>query len=369
MSDEIEVTEMISAPIVAPAHEDGLVVEKLEEGRTAKPTTSSSSSEQKKKKWWHRNEFRLLLLLLLIGGVVGLVVGLVTKNDNPSSSSSSAAAGDGVETAGVAVPEEEEEEEEDGNGRDNDRTEFTDTPTIGPSPAPVAAVTAIPYVESFATAIPYVETLIPDDVILTAVIVDRSCEYKKSETVVVSAPSYENVPSNSNNTNVTVVVEKKLSGGASAFDGNNAVIVSYNRNGTAGAVWALSLNDNGTDTSWEQTGVVQTNDEDQLGWDVAIKGDTFVVGAPGHEGKDIPLIDGWYWAGRGVAIVMAKKVVGEDYQDVDNSSSASSWYQEAILSPEVADDNAAFGTSVDIAGELFCDIYLSLHIVRTIAFR
>jgi len=366
MSDEVEVevAEMIAAPIVPPAHEDGLVMEKLEEGGTA--TTSSSSSEQKKKKWWHRNEFRLLLLILLIGGVVGLVVGLVTKDDNPSSSSSSAAAGGGVDTAGVAVPK--EEEEEDGNG-DINRTEFTDTPTIGPSPAPVAAVTAMPYVEAFATAIPYVETLIPDDVILTAVIVDRSCEYKKSQTVGVSAPSYENVPSN--NTNVTVVVEKKLSGGASAFDGNNAVVVSYNGNGTAGAVWALSRNDDddGTDTSWEQTGVIQTNDEDQLGWDVAIKGDTFVVGAPGHKGRDIPLIDGWYWAGRGVAIVMAKKVVGEDYQDVDNISSGSSWYQEAILSPEVADDNAAFGTSVDIAGELFCDIYLSLRIVRTIAFR
>ena len=81
---------------------------------------------------------------------------------------------------------------------------------------------------------------------------------------------------------------------------------------------------------------------DIYGWDVAIKGDTFVVGAPGYEGKEVGLIEGWMWAGRGRAMVMAR----------EDSSSPSSWYRQAILSPNIAEDNADFGTSVDIAGEV-----------------
>ena len=97
--------------------------------------------------------------------------------------------------------------------------------------------------------------------------------------------------------------------------------------------------------------MVQTNDPDQLGWDVSIKGETFVIGAPGHpEGREYPLIYGWYWAGRGRAMVMSRGEGG------------GGWSQQAMLSPGDADDNAAFGNTVDVAGECFLifDVCLAL---------
>ncbi len=155
----------------------------------------------------------------------------------------------------------------------------------------------------------------------------NSCTYQNHQTVAVSAPS----PPDS-------TIEKKLSGGTSAYDGNNAVIVSYNSDGSAGAVWALSKR-SGEPDIWEQSSILQTSDSDQLGWSVSIKGDTFVVGAPGFEGSDIPLVTSWYWAGRGKAMVMTR------------DESSGEWREEGVLLPSVADDNSDFGSTVDIAGE------------------
>lgn len=72
-------------------------------------------------------------------------------------------------------------------------------------------------------------------------------------------------------------------------------------------------------------------------------------------GSEVWLIDSSHWAGRGLAMVMAKHTNknqedGEDgMEDMEVSSSSSSWYQQDILSPEVADDNCDFGSSVSIA--------------------
>lgn len=184
-----------------------------------------------------------------------------------------------------------------------------------------------------------------------------SCAYIENQTVFIMAPS-----TSTNNENGTVVVEKKLSGGNSAYYGDTAIIVSYNSDGTAGAVWVLDYNNtnnnNGTTTtttttsqqqqgSWEQTGILQTEYEDQLGWSVAIKGNsTFVVGAPGYQGMEVPLpSDGWFWSGRGNAIVMTKI---DD--DDDNGGGATSWVRQDELVPISANDTAGFGNSVDIAG-------------------
>ena len=165
-------------------------------------------------------------------------------------------------------------------------------------------------------------TCASDAIFLTSVLVDKdsACSYENRQTVKVSAP----VP--------TVNVEKKLSGGTSAYDGNNAIVVSYNTDGVAGAVWVLSKRASG----WVQTGRFQSANEDQLGWGVAIKGKTAVVGAPGHKGKYMPTPYGGYWAGRGKAIVL-------------NQNENGIWVREAVLMPNVADDNSAFGSTMDIA--------------------
>ena len=79
------------------------------------------------------------------------------------------------------------------------------------------------------------------------------------------------------------------------------------------------------------------------------------MGAPGYNGKEVPLLisNGWYWSGRGNAIVMTKN---EDNDNNDNNSSSNSsggdvWVrQENALVPGDAEDTAGFGNSVDIAG-------------------
>mmetsp|Transcript_14204 Transcript_14204/g.30860 ORF Transcript_14204/g.30860 Transcript_14204/m.30860 type:complete len:565 (+) Transcript_14204:84-1778(+) len=281
--------------------------EQQEDGTAAVAGDAAAKSQQKK--WWQQKEVRLFLLLILIGGIVGLVVGLVVNGNNNNTSTDNS------------------EQEKVTTRNNNDDTKR-------PTSSPVATMDVItPSPASPATWMLGLGSENPDDTgacaspttMLQPVVDDRgSCTYQKRQTVLVNAP----VPTGN------ATVEKKLSGGASAFDGENAVIVSYNGDGTAGAVWALSKG--GDDNDWEQTAMVQTDEEDQLGWGISIKGDTFVVGAPGHEGKDIPLIEGWYWAGTGRAVVMAKNDDG-------------GWDQQAILSPEVADDNAAFGSTVDIA--------------------
>ena len=61
-----------------------------------------------------------------------------------------------------------------------------------------------------------------------------------------------------------------------------------------------------------------------------------------------------------------KKVVGEDYEDDGSGSSvSSSWYRQDIFPPEVADDNAAFVTSVDIVSELLCDLFVITYVAWT----
>jgi len=217
-----------------------------------------------------------------------------------------------------------------------------------------------------------IDAILDDDVAFPPPLVEHTCRYQKSSIVVVSAPSYDTLLSSSNGnasgnnaSNNITKVEKKLSGGASAAQGNDAIVVSYNVNGTEGAVWSLGRdgssnsgnnNDNDNENNggsnspnnnnpnnndnneWSQTSTLQTIHPDQLGWDVSLSGRTFVVGAPGSRGKEIYLNKyGWYWAGRGVAIVMNK------------NGNNGKWRRVDTLIPGVAEENADFGTSVGVA--------------------
>mmetsp|Transcript_11658 Transcript_11658/g.24993 ORF Transcript_11658/g.24993 Transcript_11658/m.24993 type:complete len:894 (-) Transcript_11658:370-3051(-) len=155
------------------------------------------------------------------------------------------------------------------------------------------------------------------------VVVDRSCEYRKRQDVFVSvAPNFS---------------DQQMYGGSSDFDGDTAVVVSYDQDFSfigAGAVWILGMNEGGI---WKQTAVLQTSVTEQFGWGSSISGDTIVIGAPGSGGQlSIDSVLNTFWLGRGRAVVMAKNNIG-------------SWYQQASLSPEVADWNAGFGISVDIS--------------------
>jgi len=272
----------------------------------------------------------MIICLAFILSIIGLVIGLVANRNNGSDKDSS------TKTSTV-----------------EDEASSTSIGTVGgiitkiPSHSPTAATSGSDVITPWVTPSPSSQTAWsagsenPDEfgacetptTMLQPVVDDRGlCTFQKVQTVSVDAP----VP-----TGNSTVVEKKLSGGASAFDGDNAVIVSYNADGLAGAVWALSKissSDGNDNRGWEQTAVVQTDDEDQLGWGVSIKGDIFAVGAPGHNGTDIPLIQGWYWAGVGRAVIMAK-----------NEDGSNGWYEQAVLEPGVADDNAAFGSTLDIA--------------------
>ena len=162
-----------------------------------------------------------------------------------------------------------------------------------------------------------------------AVVVDRTCEFEQSDT------NYLGVTDNG--------VDNRLSGNAADFDQGNAVIASHNRDGI-GAIWALSKND--ATGTWGQT-PFQTDEEDQFGWDVSIRGNTIVVGAPAFEGMEVvhPTKEDYsWWGGRGAAIVFAKD---------DNGN----WYKQATLIPEVAEDDAGFGVSVDIAE---CECFIAV---------
>mmetsp|Transcript_24030 Transcript_24030/g.43233 ORF Transcript_24030/g.43233 Transcript_24030/m.43233 type:complete len:897 (-) Transcript_24030:254-2944(-) len=159
--------------------------------------------------------------------------------------------------------------------------------------------------------------------LMEPVVVDRSCEYKKRQDVFVSvAPNFS---------------EQQMYGGSSDFDGDTAVVVSYDLDFSAfgaGAVWILGMNEDGI---WEQTSALQTSVSEQFGWGCSISGDTIVISAPGSGGQiSIDSMLNTFWFGRGRAVVMAKDNIG-------------SWYQQASLSPEVADWNAGFGISVDIS--------------------
>jgi len=156
----------------------------------------------------------------------------------------------------------------------------------------------------------------------TPVIVDRSCEYRKSQTVFVSAsPNF---------------VNQQMFGGESDFDGDTAIVVNYDSGMSylgAGAVWILERK-NGI---WAQADAFQSLDQEQFGWGIVVKGDSIVVGAPGYDGMmNIDANLNMYWFGRGRAMVGRR----------DDSGS---WYQEAILSPNDLEWNAGFGNVLDIA--------------------
>mmetsp|Transcript_34729 Transcript_34729/g.63791 ORF Transcript_34729/g.63791 Transcript_34729/m.63791 type:complete len:515 (-) Transcript_34729:1315-2859(-) len=169
--------------------EEGAVTEHSRSAAVAVEEEEEEGIEPHQKKLWQQNNCRctsLFLLLLILGGVVGLVLGL--KNGNVTEQ----AIGAGTMTSG------------------------------GDS---------------------------SDDVALIPLVVDRSCQWRKSQTVDLDV--------------VTNRVNNRMWGSASDFDGNNAVIVSHNTNGI-GAVWALSKNvGSGT---WEQA-AFQTENEDHFGWD------------------------------------------------------------------------------------------------------
>jgi len=151
-----------------------------------------------------------------------------------------------------------------------------------------------------------------DDVTPITLVVDRSCEYIKSDTVYVSV--------------IDNGVNNGMYGGISDFDEDNAVVVSTAESSGIGAVWALSKSSG----SWGQT-AFQTDEDNRFGWDVAMGGDYIVVGVP--DGGDKGFFQD---SGRGTAVVLTK-------------DSGGSWYKQATLSPKVADSGAEFGISVDIS--------------------
>ncbi len=342
---KLEISGLAAA---ASAVEDEIDVEAREGGAGQRRSSSSSSRR--------RSIVAFVVILLSIGGVViGLSVGL-SKNNNSSNSASS--------QQGNAIVD---DKEDDGVNNTPSSSHMTSPPTTTtittarPSvEAPGMMTRGSYYPTSVSSGGEEAGSLYQEDGTCsnnnssTTVIADitisnfaLSCAYIVNQTVFVVAPVL--LPDSSNAAN-SVIVEKKLSGGNSAFDDKNAVIVSYNSNGTAGAVWVLGYNHNTTGSQqqqgmWEQTGILQTDYEDQLGWSVAIKGNTFVVGAPGFQGREVPLTqsDGWYWSGRGNAIVMTKN---------DDAGAGASWVRQKELIPGVADDTAGFGNSVDIAGRL-----------------
>ena len=128
-------------------------------------------------------------------------------------------------------------------------------------------------------------------------------------------------------------------GSASDFDGDDAVVMSYNRDGV-GAAWTLTRDARyGT---WDQT-PFQTDEPIWFGWDIAIRGGTAVVGAPAYGGHKVshPANEGYsWWGGRGAAVVLARDDAG------------GGWHTEATLLPEVADADSSFGVSVDVSSEL-----------------
>ncbi|KAL9182500.1 hypothetical protein ACHAXT_013152 [Thalassiosira profunda] len=133
-------------------------------------------------------------------------------------------------------------------------------------------------------------------------VVDRSesCEFELKDTAFLSAAG-------------------NMTGGRADTDGDNAVVAAHDENGV-GAVWALSKNG----YTWTAQTPLPSDGEDEFGWDVAIRGETIVVGSPGAGG------------GRGAAHVFRKNQDG-------------AWYLQQILEPENAEPDSAFGTSVDIA--------------------
>jgi len=307
---------------------------------------SSATTSPENKKLWQRTSFRMIILLLIIGACIGLAVGLTVNRD---SSAAESLTGEEPTTQSTTTTTNDNEEGEDDSAQkvapvEPDTTtkppttsEFTFPPTISPRPtgllldnynSPNPTITNSIYnnINQGSTA----ECTSNPNLLTTPVIVDNTCTFQKVQTVKVTAP----VPTGNN------TIQKKLSGGTSSYDTNNALIVSYNSDGTAGAVWTITKEGDNAN-SWDETGILQTTDEDQLGWSVSIKNQIAVIGAPGHNGQEkvqmSPPFD-WYWAGKGKAIVISQ-------QDGE-------WIEEAVLLPNDEfdiDDNSAFGSTVDVS--------------------
>ena len=224
---------------------------------------SSSGTSPENKKLWQRTSFRMIIFLLIIGACIGLAVGF-TVNRNSSAAESltgeeptTQSEGDAQKIAPV----------EPSTTKPPTTSEFTFPPTISPRPTgllldnyntpnPTTTNSIYNNINQGSTA----ECSSNPNLLTTPVIVDNTCTFQKVQTVKVTAP----VPIGNN------TIQKKLSGGTSSYDTNNALIVSYNADGTAGAVWTITKEGDNAN-SWDQTGILQTNDEDQLGWSVSIK--------------------------------------------------------------------------------------------------
>ena len=339
MEDGLEIPPVTDNSNVDPENPSMFTAEEQDEVRSSATTSSNS------KKLWQRTSFRMIIFLLIIGACIGLAVGL-TVNKNSSAAESLTGEEPTTQSTSTTINDDEEGEDDVAQKvapvesatttKPPTTSEFTFPPTISPRPtgllldnynSPIPTITNSIYnnINQGSTA----ECASNPNLLTTPVIVDNTCTFQKVQTVKVTAP----VPIGNN------TIQKKLSGGTSSYDTNNALIVSYNSDGTAGAVWTITKEGDNAN-SWDQTGILQTNDEDQLGWSVSIKNTMAVVGAPGHNGQEkvqmSPPFD-WYWAGKGKAIVMSQ-------QDGE-------WIEEAVLLPNDEfdiDDNSAFGSTVDV---------------------
>ena len=295
-----------------------------------------------KEKLWQRTNIRILLfLLLIVGACIGLAVGLTLNKNSSAAESESVGMGDenGSQTTTLANEDEEEKKV--------DPTFSSTMPTSSPrldvvngggsSLFPTMMQATDGGLSSGSQNVDDGSCSSTDFVVPTAQQTSSSssstCTYQKSQTVQVAAPTIPN--SNSS----------RISGGTSYYDGNTALIVSYNSDGTSGAIWTISKLNAGDPIfeRYEQTGLLQTpNVPDQLGWSVSIKRTHAVIGAPGEDGKEmvqmVPPFD-WYWAGRGKAIVMSQQEGGDGGE----------WMEEQVLLPDNIDDTASFGSTVDIA--------------------
>jgi len=340
MEDGLEIPPVTDNSNVDPENPSMFTAEEQEEVRSSSATTSSTNS----KKLWQRTSFRMIILLLIIGACIGLAVGFTVNRD---SSAAESLTGEEPTTQSTSNTNNDNEGEGDNTQKvapveptttkPPTSSEFTFPPTTSPRPtgllldnynSPQPTITNSIYnnINQGSTA----ECTSNPNLLTTPVIVDNTCTFQKVQTVKVTAP----VPTGNN------TIQKKLSGGTSSYDTNNALIVSYNSDGTAGAVWTITKEGDNAN-SWDETGILQTTDEDQLGWSVSIKNKMAVVGAPGHNGQEkvqmSPPFD-WYWAGKGKAIVMSQ-------QDGE-------WIEEAVLLPNDEfdiDDNSAFGSTVDVS--------------------
>ncbi|KAL7541173.1 hypothetical protein ACHAWF_006874 [Thalassiosira exigua] len=145
---------------------------------------------------------------------------------------------------------------------------------------------------------------------------DQTCEYRKTQEFRLDTYDIE--------------AKSQMWGSTSDFDGDAAVVASYDEEGVGG-VWALSRDASG---SWDHT-VFRADDEaSQFGWDVAVGGDTIVVGAPAKNRQ---------------FNAASRRFGGFGAAAVFSTSGNGGWYQGATFMPKDLDTGAAFGVSVDVA--------------------